>query len=169
MRPLYEINEEYQAIYDTVENYCIENGGELPPELEAQLNAIQGERDQKIKGIGLMFKNSEAYEEALDLEIKRLIKRRDAERSLQDRLKIILTSNLEMGEKVKDPQLSITWRPSEKVVILDEDSVPLDLCKTKVEVSVSAVKDYLKSLELKEDVEPCKFATLEKRNNIQIK
>ena len=53
MRPLYEINAEYQEISRAVELYIEENGGEIPPNLESQLESISQERIQKIISVSL--------------------------------------------------------------------------------------------------------------------
>lgn len=65
---LYEIADQIRA----VGNALVENGGELTPELEAELRAWQGALDFKAANAGLLVLELERQAEAAQAEAKRL-------------------------------------------------------------------------------------------------
>lgn len=65
---LYEISDALQAIGDTL----VENGGELTPELTAQLDGLEGAFDAKVERIVLYIRNLETTSDAATQEAKRL-------------------------------------------------------------------------------------------------
>lgn len=109
---LYEIN---QAIMDAFERWIEPETGEIiDSEAEAELDALQMERDSKIENIALWIKNLDAEAEALKAEKMAFAERqRRAERKAES-LRRYLTSAMD-GEKFFTSKVAITWRKSETV------------------------------------------------------
>lgn len=66
--PLYQLGDALERIAETL----IENGGELTPELEAELAKLEGAFDEKVERIALYVQNLSAMAHAANAEITRL-------------------------------------------------------------------------------------------------
>src|SRR3990167_9709297 len=65
---LYELADVYEGIAEAL----IENGGELTPDLAAQLDAIEGAFEAKVERVALSVRNLVATADAADAEAARL-------------------------------------------------------------------------------------------------
>ena len=100
MRPLYEINSEYQELSRAIEIFVEENGGELPPDLEARLDSISQERIQKIISVSLFLKNTLSYAASIREEERKLAARRKPLDNLAERLEKLILATIEPGEPI---------------------------------------------------------------------
>ena len=95
MAKLYELATGYKNI-----EYLIELG-EDKEELEAVLNAIGGEIEDKAENIAKLIKNYEADIEAFKTEEKRIAERRRTLENIVKRLKEYLFNNMKLTNKTK--------------------------------------------------------------------
>lgn len=94
----------------SIQTQILENGGEVTPEIEAQLRAWSGALDFKATHIGLALEELEANEAAIDLVIKRLAERKKVFTNAGERLKSYLFDCMKAAEvrKIESPEISIT-------------------------------------------------------------
>ena len=132
--------------------------------LEAALQHIEGERDDKAVKIACVIKNLRADAEALKAEKVRLGKRQSAAERTAERVTAYLEQWLPAGLKIKDSRDALSWRRSEFVdVQATVDDLPVEFVRVKREADVSAIKTALK------DGQSLSFARLGERQNLQIK
>lgn len=130
-----------------------------------KLEALEMERDKKISNIACWIKDLKAEAEAVKAEKMNLQKRQSACENKAEQLKKYLEFALQ-GEKFKDSRCSVSYRRSESVKVdenINIDEVPECYLKIKKEISVSDVKEALKS---GIDVVGCSLVS---KQNIQIK
>lgn len=85
---LYEIPDAFEAI----ETILLENGGDLTPELEAQLDAIEGALEWKAERICRVIRNNDASADAYANEIARLQAHKRTHENTVGRLKDYMES-----------------------------------------------------------------------------
>jgi len=96
---LYEISAEYDRIAEQI----IENGGELTPELEAELSEIEGAFEEKAERVALYVRNLLASAKVYEEEISRLEGKQDALLASAKSLKAYLKRNMEKLKLTKIP------------------------------------------------------------------
>lgn len=116
---------------------CINEDGEVI-DLEL-MNELQMERERKIENVGLWIKNLAAEAEAIRAEEIALGKRRKAAEAKAESLKQYLKNALN-GQKFNSPRLSVSYRKSKAVSIIDPEKIPADFYEAKYELSKSAIK-----------------------------
>lgn len=143
---LWEIADELEAIGGMI----AEADGELTPELEAKLNAMEGAFNDKVERIALAVRNYEANAEAAKMEEDRLAGiRKSHERSAEGLKRYLLLTMRHAGNlKVETPrarvrvqkngQPSITWTRS-------VDDLPEDYRRVTVAPDLALVRDTLKA------------------------
>ena len=114
MANLYEID---QGILECID---LETGEVIDPD---RLESLQMERDQKIENVACWIKNLLSDAEAIKAEKEALAKRQVAALAKAEQLKQWLTNALE-GQKFSTARCAVSFRRSEKVEVLDEDSIP---------------------------------------------
>jgi hypothetical protein len=97
MLRLYELPDALEAI----EAQLLEFGGAITPELEAQLEAIEGTLEVKAERICRMIANNDRAAEAYQAEIERMDGHRQAHANTASRLKKYLQSVLERLDRPK--------------------------------------------------------------------
>ncbi len=122
MATLYEINE---AILNCVE---VEEGTIVNIETGevidiAALDALNMQRDEKIRNIALWYKDLLSDAEQIKAEEQALNQRRKRAENKALQLKNYLANVLD-GQKVKESKFAISWRKSQSVNILDERKLP---------------------------------------------
>ena len=60
MKPLFELDAEFRELQSQIEAYAALNEGEIPDELDAQLDSVGVDRQRKISNIALYVKNLKA-------------------------------------------------------------------------------------------------------------
>ena len=130
---------------------------------EEALEALLMERENKIEGVALWYKNLLADEKALKAEKQAFENRRKtAERKIES-LKGYLSAAL-AGEKFETTKVKISFRKSEQVVCDDIDKVPDEYLRFKgPELNKATVKNAIK---WGEEVPGCR---IKEKYNIQIK
>lgn len=128
-----------------------------------QLEALQMERQEKIEGVALWYKNMLADAEALRKEKASFDERlKNTNRQIES-LKGYLSGALG-GEKFETTKVKIGWRKSEQVICEDLDHVPAEYLRIKApELDKTEAK---KALKAGKQVAGCR---LETKQNIQIK
>jgi len=148
MSKLYELSQALEIIHSDID----EAGGELSEGLEARLDEVTLALEKKAVSIGKLVKNIHGDEVALDDEIKRLTKKKQARVNLQNRLKDYLKENMEKAgiTKIANPVCQIRIQAnSQPTLILDErtewpaqfcDVIPerLELNKAKLKAALTA-------------------------------
>ena len=163
MRPLYEIDAAILAAVDQ------ETGEILDTE---KLDALQMERERKLEGVALWFKDMKAEAAAVKEEADKLTARKKALENKMDGLKTWLLMALD-GEKLKTPRCNVYQTHSQRVVIDDEKAL-IDMFMTSPfgekflrvkdpEIDKTALKDSMKQ------GYECEFAHLEETESVVIK
>ena len=147
---------------------CVNEDGEIDFDLAQQyLEALEGEREEKIESIALYVKELYHEADAIAQEELKLKKRRQAKEKKAERLEEYLKSSL-LGfgsKKFETPRVVLSFRSSKSVVITDESKLDEKYMKAKVVVTVdkTAIKDALDKGEVVEG------AAIEEKQNLQIK
>lgn len=122
---LYQIDSLIEALL--ADEACTDpETGELLPDIEAQLDALQMEREAKVENLACYVKNLAAAAKAMRDEEKTLAARRQAVEAKAERLKGYLSSAL-AGEKFSSPRVAISFRRTSSVLV--NESLFLE-CKT---------------------------------------
>lgn len=152
---LYEIDQQIMDCIDT------ETGEILDFD---RLNALHMEREKKLEGIALAYKNYMAEAAALKAEKDAFAERESRARSHAESIKGFLSTVLS-GEKFKTTAVDVSFRRSAAVTVsCDPASLPADLQKVKPpEADKTAIKAALKA---GREVPGC---CIEERLNISIK
>jgi len=162
MASLYSID---QAIMDCID---FESGEVVDAE---QLDSLQMLRTEKLENVALWIKNLTADAKAIREEEKALASRRQQTEKKVKSLNEWLTNALQ-GEKLSTPKVAVSFRRSEGLEVIDNDSFCLwamgnerdDLLKfTAPTIDATAVK---KAIKAGLDVP---YVRIEERMNINIK
>lgn len=162
MMKLYEIDREIEACID------FETGEILNPE---RLDALQMERTKKLEGVACYIKNLNAYVDELAKEENAMAERRKQAKRKVEGLSQWLANALR-GEKLTTAKAAVSFRKSERLDIIDEDSFCLwamseerdDLLKfTAPTANATAIK---KAIKAGADIP---YARIEEHLNMQIK
>lgn len=156
---IYEIDDSILSLVDM-------ETGEI--EDEKRYDELQMERTQKVENIGLLLKNTVAEAKAIKEEEQALAARRKTAENKVERLKNLLAYALR-GERFSTPRLKVSYRKS-RVVNIDpqfiewaESNADDLLTYSEPKVNKTAVRD---AIDIGRDV---KFATIETRQNMQVK
>jgi len=143
MSTLYSIQADMAAILLEVE----EAGGEITPEQEAALDALNLSREQKLSNWVRYLRNMDADLQVLEVEIDRLKQRLEQKADQADRAKERLGLVLGLGNNWTDGIFSLTWRKSAAV----EARLPLEAMREafvrvteRREFNKAAAKDYIR-------------------------
>lgn len=141
MKNLFNIDADLFALYNEIEN----NGGEMTPELEAQLEISEAERTTKGEGYVHVIRQLKSKSELIKAEIKRLQEiakhYENSAEKLSDRL---LQSVINHGA-IKTDFVSISTRKSKSVSITDEAVIPAEFLRVKTEPNKTAIKEAIES------------------------
>lgn len=97
MAKLYELSKELATINDEL----ITADGEITPELEQRLDAVNLALSEKAAGLRKWLAIIDGDDGALDAEIKRLQRIKKTNGNLQERLKAYIKLNMELADKKK--------------------------------------------------------------------
>ena len=141
---LYEIDSAYQAAQDRAEAYAAEHNGEILPEFDVELTALEMERDKKIENTIKYYKNQLALADMIDAELDALKARAKAHRNNADRNKQYLGGIIEPGQKQEYGCGKISWRKSERVEVTDINALPESFIKVEKSAMLTEIKAALK-------------------------
>lgn len=120
-RPLYIIDSQ---IAETIEEAIDPETGEIIDESKLdKLKALDMERDAKIEGIGLYYKDVVSELAQVEAEKKQFDVRIKALKNKAESLKRCLTKALD-GEKFSTPRLTVSYKHSDSVEIDDLSAIP---------------------------------------------
>ena len=110
-----------------------------------KLDQLQMDREIKIENTALYIKNLLSDAAQIREEEKKLADRRKVCENKAESLKHYLSGSL-AGDKFRTPRVSISYRKSEAVAILDEEAIPDEFMRYKdPEPDKTAIKAALKS------------------------
>jgi hypothetical protein len=137
---LYELADAYERIAEAL----IENGGELTPELSAELDAIEGAFEAKVERVALYVRNLLATAEAADAEAARLAALARTRRQGAEGLKGYLMAQLDRVEKpkVETPLVVVRIQKNSRPAIRWPDTLPIPKDYQRVTVSLDGQKAY---------------------------
>ena len=155
---LYELTNEIEALQAQVDAAALENDGIISDDLYSQIESLEGEKDVKIENVALWIKSLKAEADALKREKSILDKRKRVTENLAKSVTTYLSSALQ-GDKFKTERVSISYRKSTFVNVIDKTFIPSEFLKTTIEPRLSDIKK----------AGGCEGATIETKNNIQIR
>jgi hypothetical protein len=125
------------------------NDGELTPELEAQLAAIEADLFERLDAYADLIAEAEYEEDACRTEAKRVQKRAQQEAALIERLKAKLTAALkaEGSDKVRTPRgmrAALMRSPRPQIAWAFAGEIPEGFRKVRVEVDKDAAYEAWK-------------------------
>lgn len=123
---LYDVTAELEKIIDDYELETEEQIKDLPPEVKAKLQALQGEAMENLSHIWAAIKNYGAEAEALKAEKQRLAARQQAAERRAEWLKQYVALCIGEGTRWQsaDGSRKFSWRKSEAVEVVDRESIP---------------------------------------------
>jgi hypothetical protein len=154
---LYETSKEIATLHDEI----IDAEGELSPELEAKLDALQLAFNDKVSNIGRWTINLIRKEDILKAEIERLEKRQKVFENLRSRLKNYLMLCMQSAEKTKVefPQFTVSvQRNPPSAEVLDEAKVPGQYVKV-IQITQLDKKKLLEDLKGGKEIPGARLAT----------
>ena len=161
MKPLYEINEEFQNWLLKVED----NEGEVTEELMTEFENISCDFEVKAEAYAVLIKQKRAETEALKAEKDRLGERQAQAEKTADRLAERLTNALNLfgKDKFETIKCKVSFRTSKCVEITDETLIPDEFfkitktpCKADIKTAINEGKEV-------------NGAIITEKKNIQIK
>lgn len=107
---LYQIGADYDALLDAIQ----ENGGEVSPEIEAQLTAITDAFDEKVERCALYIRTQESLATAATLEARRLTDLAAVRQRSADALRAMVFRLMEQTGKTKvvKPLATVSIQPN---------------------------------------------------------
>jgi hypothetical protein len=150
---LYDIDQRLIDLIDT-------ESGEIA-DMEA-FEMLQMERDRKLEGIALAYKNFMAEANALGEQKKSFAEREKAALNKAEKCRKLLERGL-AGQKMETPMVAVSYRKSTAVEITDLDALPFAYTVTEIKPDKERITAALKN------GETVPGAELVSRQNIQIK
>lgn len=120
-------------------------GGEMPDDLEAMLDAVEGERKEKIENLAAWVLNLEAREAAIAIHERRLRDLRQAVEEKAERIKKYIVAGLNDGEKIEFDFATVKATKGESLELTDPDAVPIEFQRVKTEPDKTAIKNAIKA------------------------
>lgn len=142
MATLYELTKEQMDLYEMLSQSINEETGEVDEALVNALNVNREQLEEKCKQYAVVFKQLLADVKMYKDEEERLVeKRKRIEKNaqvLKDKLENVLTQ-FDI-KKLDDPKVSVSFRKSTKVEIVDEEELPVDYVEERITYSPNKTK-----------------------------
>lgn len=142
---LYDIDNKLAAILDLGDDLFVDTESGDVVSLD-EIEALEMAREDKIEGWGLWIKNKTAELDAIKAEAKKLSERASA---LSNRIEASKNRYQQYlaGEKVSTPRLSVSYRKTQAVEIVNANLLHPDYLRTKtiVEADKVTIKDAIKA------------------------
>ena len=158
---LYEINSSISSLidqYNSVEDDAVREA------IAKELEALEGNRDEKLSSLCALVKNLESDFDQYTAEIRRLSKEKSCVEKKIERLKACLSHCLGAGNKWQAGIHKLSWRKSTALIIDESKGVYPEFQKVIYEVDKASVKEHLDG-----GGSPLPFAWYEQRENLQVK
>lgn len=132
---LYELAPELRAVAESTDE-----NGELPPDLEAKLDALNLALEAKAGGLVALWRELLVEAEGLEAEKNRLAKMAQVRKNKAERMKAYLLHHLVAAgiDKVKTPlgTVGVRFASTPKVTCEQPEDLPLPFLKVKTEYGV---------------------------------
>ena len=150
LQPLWQIEEELEALLDSIET-CPE---ELQHELQQRITEYLAREATKVDQTAYVLAALDYEQEAAADEIARLSDRKRAAKASQDRLETYLCRIIAArgGKKLVGDTNTLSVRASDAVLILDEAAIPAQYIVEKVVVEKGGKVEIKKALKAGEEV-----------------
>lgn len=127
----------------------VTDDGEILFEPE-DLEQLEGEYLDKLEGCALWIKNEQAEVEALKSEEKKLAERRRIKENKIESLKDYMLRSMKDTDtsKLETSRVALSTRKSQRVIVDDEDLIPVDYLVLKQTVNKTELKKALKAGEV---------------------
>ena len=160
---IYQIQNEYLLLV----NQIIENGGEVTPQQELNLQITRDQLQDKGTNYAFVIKKLDAECDIIDAEIKRLTELKKVRQNACERLKSNISHAMQIFEvdKIESPLIKLSFRKSQSVNVADVNSLPAEYKTIKVTEQADKVK-IKQALLNGEVIEGCEIIN---SNNLQIK
>ena len=160
---IYQIQNEYLLLI----NQIIENGGEVTPQQELNLQITRDQLQDKGTNYAFVIKKLDAECDIIDSEIKRLSELKKVRQNACERLKSNISHAMQIFEvdKIESPLIKLSFRKSQSVNVADVNSLPVEYKTIKVTESADKLK-IKQALLNGEVIEGCEIIN---NNNLQIK
>ena len=160
---IYQIQHEYLLLV----NQIIENGGEVTPQQELNLQITRDQLQDKGTNYAFVIKKLDAECDIIDAEIKRLTELKKVRQNACERLKNNISNAMHTFEvdKIESPLIKLSFRKSQSVNVSDVNSLPNEYKTIKVTEQADKVK-IKQALLNGEVIEGCEIVN---SNNLQIK
>ena len=144
---LYDINKDIEETLNSLLNSMDPETGEVDEAYVHQLEDLNIQKDEKLESIGCYIKNLEAEAEAIKKEEEALKQRRQSAERKAERLAQYITEQLG-GEKWSCPRVAFSFRKSEQVTTVEDESlIPDEYCtiKTERKIDKKKIKEAIKA------------------------
>ena len=141
---LFSIDAAYQLAQDRAEEYAAEHNGEILPEFDTELTALEMDRDKKIDCTIRYYKNQLALADMIEAELDALKSRIKVHRNNAERNKNYLGYIIQPGQKLEYGCGKISWRKSERVEVQDINALPESFVKVERSAMLTEIKAALK-------------------------
>ena len=160
---IYQIQNEYLLLV----NQIIENGGEVTPQQELNLQITREQLQDKGTNYAFVIKKLDAECDIIDAEIKRLSELKKVRQNACERLKSNISHAMQTFEvdKIESPLIKLSFRKSQSVNVADVNSLPSEYKTIKVTEQADKVK-IKQALLNGEVIEGCEIVNSQ---NLQIK
>jgi len=135
---IYQIQNEYLLLI----NQIIENGGEVTPQQELNLQITRDQLQDKGTNYAFVIKKLDAECDIIDAEIKRLSELKKVRQNACERLKNNISHAMQIFEvdKIESPLIKLSFRKSQSVNVTDVNSLPAEYKTIKVTEQADKVK-----------------------------
>ena len=160
---LFNIQNEYLLLV----NQIIENGGEVTPQQELNLQITRDQLQDKGTNYAFVIKKLDAECDIIDAEIKRLTELKKVRQNACERLKSNISHAMQIFEvdKIESPLIKLSFRKSQSVNVADVNSLPSEYKTIKVTEQADKLK-IKQALLNGEVIEGCEIINSQ---NLQIK
>jgi hypothetical protein len=163
MPNLYEVESSYQEILSAAMALAEENGGVIPDDTAAKLDAAALAREDKVQNCIKFYKNEAALADMVHAELDALKARIKSHERAADWMKQHIASIMPVGQKLEFGCGKIGWRGSSRVIVDIPEKVPEQFIKVETSVKVKEIGEAIKAGDVFD------FAHIETFQNIQIK
>lgn len=150
---LYEIDMMIEALLNASVD---RETGEILPDVLAELDALERERDTKALAVAAYIVGQEAEAEAVRAQAKKLEERAARHERHAESLRQYLAGHIPQGTKLRDSRVEIGWRKSSAVEVGDARLLPESLLRVTVNTAPdkAAIRE---ALERGEEVQGCRI------------
>jgi hypothetical protein len=133
---------------NAIDEQLDESGGELTPEIEAELEKLEGAFDHKVDAVCVLRRNALAYADACQVEVERLDARATMFRRKAESLRHFLhNAFIQTGkDKVKTAKFTVYRQSNPASVRWTKplEDLPLEFRRVKVEPNIKLAGDLVK-------------------------